>query len=92
MMKIFTKFMKNKNRGHHKKYKNKNKNFVSNYKCYGYGETSHVKTDTSLLNLVQDHHSQTRDADYSSSGLRGVYWNSTSKNGFCFYTKVYHFV
>jgi len=35
--------MKNKNRGHHKRYKNENQNIVSNYNCYGCGEISHVR-------------------------------------------------
>lgn len=42
-MKKFTKFMKNKNSGHNKRYKSENQNFVSNYKSYGCGERYHVK-------------------------------------------------
>ena len=45
MIKKFTSFMKSKNRGHHKRYKNESQNFVSNYNCYGCGETGHVKVD-----------------------------------------------
>jgi len=47
MIKKFTKFMKGKNKGHHKRYKNDNQNFVSNYNCYGCGETGHIKVDCS---------------------------------------------
>ena len=45
MIKKFAKFMKSKNRGHHKRYKNENENFASNFNCYGCGETGHVKVD-----------------------------------------------
>jgi len=45
MMRKFTKFMKNKNRGRHKRYTNVNQNPFSNYKCHGYGEMGHVKAD-----------------------------------------------
>jgi len=43
MIKKFTKFMKSKNKGHHKRHKNENQNFVSNFNCYECGETGHVK-------------------------------------------------
>jgi len=45
MIKKFTKFMKSKGKGHHKRYKNKNQNFVSNFNCYGCGETGHIKAN-----------------------------------------------
>jgi len=45
MIKKFAKFTKSKNKGHHKRYKNENQNFVSNFNCYGCGETGHVKAD-----------------------------------------------
>jgi len=45
MIKKFVKFMKSKNRGHHKRYKSENENFVSNFNCYGCGETCHIKMD-----------------------------------------------
>jgi len=48
MIKKFAKFMKNKNRGHHKRYKNENENFTLNFNCYGCGETGHVKVDFAL--------------------------------------------
>ena len=37
--------MKSKGKGHHKRYKNENQNFVSSFNCYGCGETGHVKVD-----------------------------------------------
>ena len=45
MIKKFTKFMKSKDRGHHKRYKNENQKFVSNFNCYGCGEVGHVKAN-----------------------------------------------
>jgi len=45
MIKKFTKFMKSKGKGHYKRYKNENQNFVSNFNCYGCGEIGHVKAD-----------------------------------------------
>ncbi|XP_027932802.1 uncharacterized protein LOC114188414 [Vigna unguiculata] len=45
MIKKFTKFMKSNGKGHHKRYKNENQNFVSKFNCYGCGETGHVKMD-----------------------------------------------
>ena len=45
MITKFTKFMKSKGKGHHKRYKNENQNFVSSFNCYGCGETGHVKVD-----------------------------------------------
>jgi len=45
MVKKFTKFMKSKNRGYHKRYKNENQNFVSNYNCYECGEIGHAKLE-----------------------------------------------
>jgi len=45
MIKKSAKFMKSKNKGHQKIYKNENQNFVSNFNCYGCGETGHVKAD-----------------------------------------------
>jgi len=43
MINKFTKFMKNKDKGYHKRYKNENQNFASNFNCYGCGEIGHVK-------------------------------------------------
>jgi len=43
LMKKFMIFMKNKSRGHPKRYINENQNIISNYNFYGYGEIGHVK-------------------------------------------------
>jgi len=45
MIKKYANFMKSKGKGHHKRYRNESQNFVSNFNCYGRGETSHVKAD-----------------------------------------------
>jgi len=37
--------MKSKSKGQHKRYKNENENFVSNFNCYECGEIGHIKVD-----------------------------------------------
>jgi len=45
MIKKFTKFMKAKGKNQFKSNKNENQGSSSNFKCYGCGETGHVKAD-----------------------------------------------
>ena len=45
MIKKFTKFMKAKGKNQFKSNKKENQGWSSNFKCYGCGETGHVKAD-----------------------------------------------
>ena len=85
MIKKFTKFMKSKNREHHKRYKNENQNFVSNYNYYECGQTGHEKADCPILKRVKKRREKFfkkkkwEDNDSSSSSSS---YNSSNDNDY----------
>jgi len=54
MIKKFTKFMKTKGKNQFKNNKKENKGSSSNFKCYGCGESGHVKADCPNSNKSEE--------------------------------------